>query len=177
MASERPHEPVDRENGRPKPPLASAEDVCAQVTHQQQFHGLTVEDGSPLPAALRLGRMAVRVVEPVWSNVALYIGGRMPHAWLERGGRVYAAVVNRFFDADAFVRMASPTPLATYTIMEAAHMVASSRHFGAWIEPPGENWSPLWSASRRRLNVARRTTFRENARTGVGHSRTVTSPG
>jgi hypothetical protein len=68
-----------------------------------------------------------------------YIGGRMRHAWLERAGRVYDAVLNRFFDADAFVRIASPTPLATYSIMEAARMVVSSRHFGAWTEPPGEN--------------------------------------
>jgi hypothetical protein len=73
-----------------------------------------------------------------------YIGGRMPHAWLDRAGRVYDAVLNRFFDADAFARIASPSPLATYTFMEATRMVASTNHFGAWIEPPGGNWSPLW---------------------------------
>jgi len=59
------------------------------------------------------------------------------HAWLVDGqGRVYDPVLNKKYSCKDYAAKFDASPLATYSLHEAASCGSDLRHYGPWIAPP-----------------------------------------
>ena len=61
---------------------------------------------------------------------------RTGHAWLESNidPIVYDAVKDKTIPIDDYYRLANPTNITKYTIIEAGYMIEETNHYGPWSE-------------------------------------------
>jgi hypothetical protein len=64
------------------------------------------------------------------------LDGWIAHAWLERDGMVYDAVVDRFMDAQEYTRTHGAVCERRYSLREAAENAASKGNWGPWHATP-----------------------------------------